>query len=230
MRKIIRPALCIALILVLAAMVCASALADVDLDKTGSVSLRIHTREDVNVKNAHIELYRIATPAIEDHNLRFKLSGAFEKCNVSLNDLSDTGIAAALASWIKENNVAPLMQADTDSDGKASFNSLSSGLYLIAQNGFAKGKSGAFSQIMPFIATLPMTDESGTKWIYDIDAQPKVNPISTPAPTVKPTSPPSDVTLPQTGMLRWPIPVLGVSGIVLFCIGWALFFGKKKAD
>ena len=28
--------------------------------------------------------------------------------------------------------------------------------------------------------------------------------------------------LPQTGQLNWPVPVLAVSGVVLFAFGWAL--------
>lgn len=29
-------------------------------------------------------------------------------------------------------------------------------------------------------------------------------------------------SLPQTGQLNWPVPVLAVSGVVLFAFGWAL--------
>lgn len=34
--------------------------------------------------------------------------------------------------------------------------------------------------------------------------------------------------LPQTGQLTWPIPVLTVSGMVLFSLGWWLCFGSRK--
>lgn len=228
MRRIGHISLC--MVLILAMLTCTAAMADVDLNKNGSVSVRIHTQEDVNVRNAHIELYRVGAPVIANHNLHFTPTGAFESCNVSLNDLSDTGMAASLASWAKENNISPSMQADTTKEGTAAFKAVSTGLYLVVQNGFADGKKGSYSEIQPFIVTIPMTGDAGTEWIYEINAQPKVNPVATPAPTVKPTDPPSDNTLPQTGMLRWPIPVLGVGGIVLFSIGWVLFFGKKKED
>ena len=35
-------------------------------------------------------------------------------------------------------------------------------------------------------------------------------------------------SLPQTGQLNWPIPVLAVLGMVLFAGGWTLRFGQKK--
>ena len=39
---------------------------------------------------------------------------------------------------------------------------------------------------------------------------------------------PQDPTLPQTGQLNWPVPVLAVSGVVLFTIGWLICFNRKK--
>lgn len=36
------------------------------------------------------------------------------------------------------------------------------------------------------------------------------------------------VTLPQTGQLNWPVPVMAVSGLVLFAIGWYLAFHGEK--
>lgn len=33
--------------------------------------------------------------------------------------------------------------------------------------------------------------------------------------------------LPQTGQLNWPVPVLAVSGVLLFAAGWVL--NKKEA-
>lgn len=46
-----------------------------------------------------------------------------------------------------------------------------------------------------------------------------------PSASVTGTQPPK---LPQTGQLQWPIPVLAVLGIILFTIGWILYFGRKN--
>ena len=72
-----------------------------------------------------------------------------------------------------------------------------------------------------------MTNAEGTGWVYEIEAGPKVNALPKPTATPAPTTPP-DPSLPQTGMLRWPIPVLGICGLVLFSLGWAMCFMKKK--
>lgn len=39
---------------------------------------------------------------------------------------------------------------------------------------------------------------------------------------------PSEPTLPQTGALNWPIPVLTISGLLLVGLGWYLFSRKKE--
>ncbi len=52
------------------------------------------------------------------------------------------------------------------------------------------------------------------------------NPVSpgNPDNPVAPGHPDNPVmsSLPQTGQLNWPVPVLAVSGVVLFAFGWAL--------
>lgn len=47
--------------------------------------------------------------------------------------------------------------------------------------------------------------------------EPSESPTPTPAPTGKPSG--ADETLPQTGQLRWPVPVLAVLGLALAAAG-----------
>lgn len=56
---------------------------------------------------------------------------------------------------------------------------------------------------------------------------------TTPAVPVVPILPVSETstnTLPQTGQLNWPVPVLVVFGLGLFSAGWMLRYGKKKDE
>ena len=36
------------------------------------------------------------------------------------------------------------------------------------------------------------------------------------------------IKLPQTGMMLWPVPVLGISGIIIFIVGWILYKRSKN--
>lgn len=77
----------------------------------------------------------------------------------------------------------------------------------------------------------------------DPDVTPTPGPDDTPTPAPTPTTPPAVVptptpvvtptptpapTLPQTGQLNWPIPLLAVAGLAVFVAGWILRFGQKK--
>ena len=38
------------------------------------------------------------------------------------------------------------------------------------------------------------------------------------------------VKLPQTGMLLWPVVALAVTGLLVFCLGWADINVRRKKD
>lgn len=46
-------------------------------------------------------------------------------------------------------------------------------------------------------------------------------PAATPAPAAQ-------TTLPQTGQLNWPVPVLTVAGLLLILVGWYLRSGRQE--
>lgn len=215
-----------AALLALALMLMVAATAEFSMDRTGNLSVRIHTAEGEDVAGAHVALYRVGDPKIVDGNLTFRLADGFAGSGVSLEALDADGLAGTLWRWARNHGVKPCDQADTSVDGTTAFDGLETGLYVVAQEGFAGGKTMYFTEIEPFLVMMPMTNDAGDGWTYAIAAQPKVNPL--PKPTPAPTDPPRDETLPQTGMVRWPILVLGVGGVLLFSLGWALCFVRRK--
>lgn len=56
----------------------------------------------------------------------------------------------------------------------------------------------------------------------DPDPVPGTDPVPTPSvqPTPTPSADPGVPTLPQTGLLWWPVPVLACAGLLLFTLGW----------
>lgn len=209
----------LALALLLAAV---PAFAEFDLNGTGSIGVRIHTADGENVQKAHIVLYRVGDPKIQNSNLVFEPAAGFEDC-----DLKD---AAALWKRADQTGSSPYAEAVSGSDGRVLFENLPVGLYLVGQDGFDSNGKVYFTEIEPFCVSVPMVNEEGNGWTYEIEAMPKVKPVPKPTATPAPTDAPEDVKLPQTGMLRWPIPVMAVGGVVLFSIGWALFFMKRRKN
>ena len=89
--------------------------------------------------------------------------------------------------------------------------------------------ANGYEAVKPFLVSVPM-NENGT-YAYDVDATPKMSTLTETEPTHStPTTPTTSVepTLPQTGQLSWPVPVLAMFGLLLFSIGWAPRFGKGK--
>lgn len=192
-----------------------------DLSKTGAISLTFEYKGKA-VPGGTVTAYRVGDVAENDGNYDFALSQQFAGSNADLSNLSAAGLAQTLADYAKAQNLSGT-SVTIGNDGKAKFSDLKLGLYLIVQTKAADG----YEPVSPFLVTVPM-NENGV-YVYDVDATPKMETITEspdePDPTPTPTP---DPTLPQTGQLNWPVPVLAVLGLCLFLFGWALRYGAKK--
>lgn len=118
-------------------------------------------------------------------------------------DLSPTPEAArALADHAK---TLPGKTQTPNAEGAVCFPNLEPGLYLLVQRRAGEGQQ-PFS---PFLVSIPTV--IGDTTVYDVVARPK-------------SAPPE---LPQTGQLRWPIPVLTLGGVSLILLGVK---GRKKDE
>lgn len=83
----------------------------------------------------------------------------------------------------------------------ACFEDLDEGVYLLVQNRAGEG----YTPFSPFLISIPTQIADAV--YYHVDATPKVSAL------------PKPPGLPQTGQLRWPIPILTLSGIILIGLG-----------
>lgn len=143
----------------------------------------------------------------------------------------------------------------TGEDGAARFEDLPVGVYLVVQS----ARSSKYYNFTPVLVYLPMTNEDGTGWDYDMEVDPKLERrpskpvpeepteiIDPEVPTVEPPEPPVEpepeppveiedpdtpkAELPQTGMLQWPVPLLAMAGLALFTLGWMKEQKARKSD
>lgn len=146
--------------------------------------------------------------------------------NVKLDDVQTADAVAALNAFYNtyQSKYEFYKQTVSVSNGKATFTDLSTGLYLVFQETAAKG----YSKLNAFLISVPYLENG--EYRYNVTAQIKPELKREPEPA-KPTTPvPSDPKLPQTGQMNWPIPLLAVSGLVVFVLGWFLRFGRKKEN
>ena len=187
-----------------------------DLSRKGSITVTVRMGE-TPVSGGSLTLYRVGEIAEDDGNFSFALTEAFAASGVSLDDLSAPELAETLAEYA--GNTSGVTKT-IGTDGSAAFTELELGLYLAVQTEAAPG----YSRLAPFLVSVPYMEDGAYQ--YDVDAAVKGELEKEPTPT-EPEKP-SDPTLPDTGQLNWPIPVLAALGVLLFAAGWWLFARKKK--
>ena len=200
-----------------------------DLSRKGSISITMHHSGEL-VPGGTLTLFRVGEVYEDDGNFGYRLTGDFVQCGVSLDDIQSAALPEALANYVQSNKLVGRTEK-IDENAVAYFDDLELGLYLIIQYKAAEG----FNVTKPFVVSVPAVVNG--QYLYDVDGSPKVDPITdkptqpTTPPTTQPSvTKPSDTSLPQTGQLNWPVPVLAVSGLVLFTVGWFLRFGRKRED
>ena len=215
-----------ALVLMLLASLCAVRADALDLNKTGAIALEMKDADGAAIPGGVFRLYRVGEAAIRDNNLCFDLTDAFAGSGASLDDPSQSGLAAALAGYADAHDL-PCAEQTADNEGCAAFENVACGLYLIMQK--APGSDYGYERIAAFLVSMPMADDHGD-WTYSVTARPKAERTIIPTPTPQPTAPPDEPNLPQTGLLLWPVLAMAAAGLALFVCGWVIFFSRKRHD
>jgi LPXTG-motif cell wall-anchored protein len=144
-----------------------------------------------------------------------------------VEDIASADAVAALEKYYADNKgTIPFVTKTADAkDGTCQFSGLSTGLYLVIQETPAPG----FSALNAFLVSVPQLEDG--VYVYEVTATIKSELEREPDPTDPPPTTPGP-TLPQTGQLNWPVPVMAVSGMVLFLLGWFLYSknGKKNYE
>ena len=150
----------------------------------------------------NIWLYQVATLT---ESGTIQLTEDFSAWDGSLADPSSAETAESLATFAMKNHRSGRME--TVINGNAVFSNLQPGLYLLLQTDAAPG----YEPISPFLVVLPVQQE--------IDATPKIQ-LTTVSTQPLPA-------LPQTGQQKLPVPILGISGLLLVLIGCILRRGFR---
>lgn len=213
----------------------ANASAIIDYSMSGTISITMLT-PDLNepIPGMGFEMFRVGDIDQTEPSLTYVPGGEFVAAGVSFSDISTASgsrlVAEQLADYADSNDIAGAMYI-TDTNGRVQVESLTLGLFLVVPNDF--DSVSPYENMSPFLVSVPITSIDGASWEYVVSIFPKLEtkptePTTQPT-TAEPTTKPEE--LPQTGVLRWPIPLLAVSGVLLFSIGWAgIYIKRKKHD
>lgn len=164
--------------------------------------------------------YRVGEIVEDDGNYSFGPVYVLRAAGFVYDDIASPQLAADLYAYVKQQGSTGLLGASAavGANGTARFEGLTLGLWLVVQTVPAAGYEAA----TPFLVSVPVYDKATGEYIYEVDASPKVSIEKT--PTTPPPGPPS---IPQTGQLNWPVPVLVIGGLVLIVAGLLLRRGRK---
>ncbi|MCD8161542.1 MAG: peptidase [Clostridiales bacterium] len=252
-------ALLAALALALGTAATAFAAADTspDLSRTGSVTVTLTDGAGNPVSGGTLTLYQAATLSLVDGSAVYTYTEDFQGCDAE-PDVTDTALAAELARYAAASGLSGTA-ADVEADGTVTFDGLALGLYLIVQTtpsdndltinpflvtvpmesdgvwDYAVDASPKVGPVTPDEPDNPDEPEEPDEPDEPDNPEEPDNPDEPEEPVDSDTPDDSDETeestLPQTGQLNWPVPVLAVCGLVLFAVGWRLrASGGKETD
>ena len=144
--------------------------AAVSLEKRGSITLSAVDKDTKEpVEGATFRLYRVASAYANDDEVYYIYTDEFKNCGMDTGNFSDAYLPIHLMVHATVNAVA-FEERTTNSLGKASFDNLQCGAYLVVPFEIKEG----YLNPLPFIVTVPTKDDVQDKWIYDVDASPKI--------------------------------------------------------
>ena len=222
-----------------------------DVNRKGSISVTLLDGTTA-VSGGSLTLYKVGNVKEDNGNYTFEIADEYKASGVTFENLGTEQAVQDLAEYAKKNSTQ-WMTEKVDKYGKAVFSDLEIGLYLIVQEEAANG----YMPVNPFFVTVPMVEGEGYVYDVDaspkvvppekapetttqVDTEEttgKVEETTEPEETTKPeettekteetTKQPTKPSLPVTGQLNWPIPVLVIFGLALIFVGWTLKYSKK---
>lgn len=196
-----------------------------DLTQKGSLTL-LMTIDGEPLDRGSLNLYYVADiTMVDEKTYDFQLVDEMTSAGATLDTelLFEAFQAEALLEYAKEALVD--YSATPINNGRASFNGLSAGLYLVWQR--PEDAAEGYDAIAPFLISIPKLQNG--EYVMDVVATPKVS-VEGDSSEPPPPSPPPPPDTPQTGQLNWPVPVMAFLGAVLLIVGCILCISRKKCD
>lgn len=200
-------------------MLIASLIGTVSATELGTIQfVAIDNTDSKAVENLEVSVYQVSK---QDAQGNFEFASGFEECTLDIDNLSESNLEN-LKTYAK-TNAEPLFTKTTDSTGKFTLTNLDLGTYLLVQ----ENKTDEITMQTMLISVPELTVENGLK--YEVTAKPKIlNKEIVDQNNSSKTELVKDSQLPYTGVLNWPIPVLVIAGIAIFCVAWLKVYSTSK--
>lgn len=139
----------------------------IDTQKTASLTVYFGA-DGRDFSGVRFRVYRVADVS---ESGAFTLSGDFQSYPVSLDGLSASGwraLAQTLDGYAARDDLSPASSQRTASNGKAVFDGLKPGLYLVEGDAYRRGRHTYTPE--PFLVALPFSDAETGEWNYHAES------------------------------------------------------------
>lgn len=208
------------------------------IDLTKNVELKIVCKEvEEPLAGIAFSLYQIAS--LEETG-ELVVDPVFSQFPVDIrgeNDEAWNALTDTLADYVTECQMEAAAEGVTDSDGvlclPAQGDVLPQGLYLVVAERYTK--ENCYYDVAPFMLQLPTLNTQEHRWDYQVTVVPKYTMDAVPETPDTDGGGTDDSTgngpetLPQTGQLWWPVPILLCAGLVLVLLGYLRGRGVEDA-
>lgn len=148
---------------------------DTDTTKKGSITINKYEGSDTNEPLAGVEftIYKVADLEQSSSNpVELKYKSLIDGVNITRDTKYEENneFAKAVNKAIQEKKLSEAGRGTTNTSGQVKFGSLSLGIYLVVET---DAPSQVVNKTANFLVSVPMTNEAGDDWVYDITANPK---------------------------------------------------------
>ena len=156
----------------------------IDFNNSGTITINLKDKVTLleNPESGSFSLFHVADIVSKSHNISYEYVPDFKNFGTELINLSSKNLGKELATYTVRAEIQPTAIEPVDSNGRVVFSDIEPGVYLITQKESITG----YYPVDPFVVSLPITNDIGDKWIYDVEATPKLEllPIETKTVTV----------------------------------------------
>ncbi len=146
------------------------------LTKNGSITLHVADANTGEIlEGAAFRLYFFAQAHEKANGLGYEYVYPYEECRIALENLQDAYLPIHLTNFALSNSL-PYTEKASDKSGSLIFDDLTPGIYLIVSS----GNIPDYFVSAPFVINIPLYDENAQNWVYDINATPKMQIVSSP--------------------------------------------------
>lgn len=186
-----------------------------NLNQSGSITVKLQDNEK-KLSSGTLTFYRVGEIRSTDGDYHFVPTEAFASSEKSLETVHFPEFARDLLEYAQKNNISGKTLPIQDGTVRYEIESGQLGLYLVVQHQAAVG----YNPIAPFLVSVPISEDN--QYVYDVNATPKVEIITKTNASADSTAKPAGTVLPQTGQLKYPVPVFAIVGLCLIGSGMIL--------